>query len=450
MPIKHVVIGANYGDEGKGQTSAWLASLEPTRPGILRVAGGPQCSHTVNYSDGTPRVYKSLGVAFDRYQLPVGLGADYLLSPRHVLEELDETPAQVFIHPSSRLITPLDIILNQVKETFRKQIGENHGSCGMGIGECVDRNMKSGSTLTWGYVAPTLEAVMEALQYSRDKFQEFIEENVDNISYQPFSKVIYDHPGIALINSWNRTGPTGLRTIAENFLNEICTLRNDDRISLLDKKSEFLGLNLIVEGNQGMGLDENDKAHFPHVTRSPTRLRGFMKSFRDGLWIDEFGPLNVHYVTRPYLTRHGAGPNLYGSRYWMENGEMITVAQYLRGFRSPFVVPKDTTNVPNEYQGSIKIDTLNWTNLEQRIDHDFAIAPAGSSMAVQVTCMNEIQPGDTMKYHLQNAIDNLRKHGKTVEFPPETIPATCPETWEEALPITPKPLSPQIDLWNTP
>jgi adenylosuccinate synthase len=60
---------------------------------------------------------------------------------------------------------------------------------------------------------------------------------------------------------------------------------------------------LLFEGAQGLLLDQ-DRGFFPHVTRSNTGLRNVLTL------ADEWGleRLEVTYVTRAYLTRHGAGP----------------------------------------------------------------------------------------------------------------------------------------------
>src|SRR5262249_22055292 len=104
---------------------------------------------------------------------------------------------------------------------------------------------------------------------------------------------------------------------------------------------------VIFEGAQGLELDQEYGA-FPHVTRSHTGLRNIMAL------APELGvvALDVQYMTRAYKTRHGAGPL---------PGEL--------GCRpSPYV--QDETNIPNEFQETLRFAPLDPLCLRDAIQHD--------------------------------------------------------------------------------
>jgi len=101
----------------------------------------------------------------------------------------------------------------------------------------------------------------------------------------------------------------------------------------------------VFEGAQGLLLDQNNKEFFPHLTRSNTGMRNVnalaeMAGFTD---------LDIYYVTRTYLTRHGAGP-LPG-----EDASMHF---------------EDKTNGQNEWQGALRFAPLKWDPLQLRCFKD--------------------------------------------------------------------------------
>jgi adenylosuccinate synthase len=107
-------------------------------------------------------------------------------------------------------------------------------------------------------------------------------------------------------------------------------------------------MQIIFEGAQGLMLDEHRKDQFPHVTRSRTGLTNVIEL------IPQFGidELCVTYVSRTYLTRHGAGP--------------------LKG-EEQFSFP-DTTNVLNPFQGQLRFARLDPADLSYSIERDLANA----------------------------------------------------------------------------
>lgn len=99
--------------------------------------------------------------------------------------------------------------------------------------------------------------------------------------------------------------------------------------------------NVIFEGAQGLLLDP-EYGTMPHCTRSNCGLKNIVEL------CDE--PCDVYYVSRPYMTRHGAGP---------------------LPFERP--IPNhviDKTNQPNEFQGSLRYSPLNLDKIAEVISKE--------------------------------------------------------------------------------
>jgi adenylosuccinate synthase len=88
---------------------------------------------------------------------------------------------------------------------------------------------------------------------------------------------------------------------------------------------------LIFEGAQGLLLDQND-GFFPHVTRSNTGVRN-AAAIAESIGLEE---LDVFYLTRAYVTRHGAGPLPHELQ------------------EKPYSGIVDRTNLAHPYQGSLR------------------------------------------------------------------------------------------------
>lgn len=107
----------------------------------------------------------------------------------------------------------------------------------------------------------------------------------------------------------------------------------------------------VFEGAQGLCLDSENREFFPHVTRSRTGLHNVRILCREA-GIDD---LEAWYVTRTYLTKHGAGP--------------------LPG-EDPRLSYEDETNEESVYQGKMRFAPLDPRDLWRRIRRDAGDATA--------------------------------------------------------------------------
>ena len=130
--------------------------------------------------------------------------------------------------------------------------------------------------------------------------------------------------------------------------------------------------NVVFEGAQGLLLDEQHR-FFPHVTRSRTGLPNVVQI------VSEIGlqELEVVYVTRAYMTRHGAGP------FPTER---------------PGLSFSDPTNAPNEWQGALRFGDLDTSLMGESIANDLSEASGLSvSPCLAVTCLDQVPDVDAAR-----------------------------------------------------
>src|SRR5262249_4576381 len=133
------VIGANFGDEGKGLITDFLAAKDPANTMVIRFNGGAQAGHTVVTPAGRRHVFHHFG-AGSLAGARTFLSRFFIVNPflwykeRQELPELTEPMA---VDRRAMLTTPYDMLINQEAERFRGR--QRHGSCGIGINETVER-----------------------------------------------------------------------------------------------------------------------------------------------------------------------------------------------------------------------------------------------------------------------------------------------------------------------
>lgn len=340
-----VVIGAGYGDEGKGLiTDFEVRRLQADT--VCRFNGGAQAGHTVHSGDKR-HVFGHLG-AGTFAGASTYLGSRFIVNPMVLLKELESFSTRITCHPKARVTTVYDMIVNALIE---EQRGVNrHGSCGMGINETVTRH--DVLPLTMEHLATdSYKTVLEIVRKIRDE-------------YLPARLKIL---GITKISEeYAKTLSADPMTVT-NRLIEAGT-----NIQLLRRRTSTAPI--VFEGAQGLQLDEF-LGVFPHVTRSMTGLPYAI------IAAEELGvkSLQPTYITRAYQTRHGAGKLSH---------EGIGVA------------PPDSTNVPNPWQGTLRYAPLNVQALHRFIGADIrrgAILAQAHGIELKyptfaLTCLDQLGP----------------------------------------------------------
>lgn len=305
-----VVIGANYGDEGKGLMTDYLANKKNADL-VVRFNGGAQAGHTVVTPHGDKHVFSHFG-AGTFLQIPTFLSKYFICNPVifglewNMLHDQDSDP-KVSVDRRSIVTTPWDMMWNTFLEEFRGE--SRHGSCGCGIGATMDRAEKLESVFrASGIYSITRKIWFDEIQdYYQEKFFKFEQKNT-------VSEALHER----YVKNFMSSGV--YRKFEEDcdFFAAYCTLIEDDETPSFT--------HAIFEGAQGLALDQH-MGVFPHVTRSNTGMRNVINLQREmGFELDE-----IVYVTRSYLTRHGAGP-------FKENMDPV----------------EDLTNKPNAFQGELK------------------------------------------------------------------------------------------------
>lgn len=140
MRLVDVVVGGQWGSEGKGNIASYIA---PEYPNLMRV-GGPNAGHYVLDDDGTKYCHRSLPSGSRRNHRPnllIGPGATLRLE---ILErEIEECDARgrLLIHPQAAIILDEDLVLEQ-------ELIKAIGSTGQGVGQCSARRiLRDGSTV---------------------------------------------------------------------------------------------------------------------------------------------------------------------------------------------------------------------------------------------------------------------------------------------------------------
>ena len=286
----NVVVGVQWGDEGKGKIIDILASRADV---VIRSQGGNNAGHTV----------ESNGEVYKLHLIPSGIlykdtlcliGSGVVVDPKVILEEIDGlknrgiTCDNLRIDPRAHVIMPWHIRLDGLSEKFR---GNNDiGTTGRGIGPCyMDKSERSGIRI-YDLVHPEIFA-----------------ENARSAGALK-NKIITDVYGgepvdiEAVIKEYNEYGARLKKYV--------------DDVSVLAYNAVKEDKNVLFEGAQGTLLDL-DFGTYPYVTSSHPLSGGVCIGTGVGpTCIDE-----VIGVAKAYTTRVGKGP--FPTELFDDMGDLI-------------------------------------------------------------------------------------------------------------------------------
>jgi adenylosuccinate synthase len=360
-----VVIGAGFGDEGKGVVTSLLAADAGEDALVIRFNGGAQAGHTVvsgsrrhvfsHFSSGS---FTGAATFLSRYFVANPL---LFLKEREALGHLGIRP-RILAEADMRITTPFDMLINQMSEIARG--ADRHGSCGVGFGETVERSLVPRCRLHFSDLAGDPARC-------RRRLRALLIEIRDNWVSKRLA-------ALGLADAASRPELAGLVTVVGDdefiyrWIEDALEFAAGIEISnLAPVRTAARHGSLVFEGAQGLLLDQ-DRGWFPHVTRSNTGLRNVLE-IAERAGIDG---LDVTYVTRAYLTRHGRGPL---------PGELA---------HAPYSAVVDETNVENPYQGRLRYAWLDLDLLGRTIAADLGDA-RGASAAISprlaVTCLDQVE-----------------------------------------------------------
>lgn len=271
--MNKIVLGAFFGDEGKGQTVNNLID-EPRDTIVVRFSGAHQVGHNVVHN-GIEHCFRSFGSGTLK-GCQTYWSKDCLCEPYLASKEYDElvekgvTP-QIVYHPQCQIILPIDAYTQREDSTNMK-----HGTCGSGYKKALDRAKA-------GWVVTVTDATNKIV----------LEEKVRAI-YEYY----YKAPLPLNLDEWIEG--------VHSFIKDKAQLRNTYYISFFK--------DVIFEGSQGILLDQTYGV-MPYCTPSNTTSKNIFKEFPD---IDTLHT-ETYYVCRPYITRHGNGPMLTDKPWYEVN-----------------------------------------------------------------------------------------------------------------------------------
>jgi adenylosuccinate synthase len=273
-----VVVGTQWGDEGKGKIVDWLTDHAQ---GVVRFQGGHNAGHTLVIG-GKRTVLHLIPSGILRDNVACYIGNGVVVSPQALLEEVDmlekagvDVQGRLRISEACPLILPCHSALDSARETAKGR--DKIGTTGRGIGPAYEDKVAR-------------RAVRLQDLFHRDRFASKLGEMLD---YHNFVLKNYFH---APIVDFQQTMDDTL-ALAER----IKPMMAD--VPRLLFEANKAGSSLLFEGAQGTLLDI-DHGTYPFVTSSNC-IAGAATT---GSGV---GPQMLHYVlgiTKAYTTRVGAGP----------------------------------------------------------------------------------------------------------------------------------------------
>ena len=273
-----VVIGTQWGDEGKGKV---VDLLTDRAAAVVRFQGGHNAGHTL-VIEGETTVLHLIPSGILRENVMCLIGNGVVLSPAALFEELNMlekagVPARerLKISESCPLILPYHIALDQARELARGK--KAIGTTGRGIGPAYEdkvsrRGLRLGELMDPAHFSERLREVMEYHNFALEHYfkaapvdyQQVLDETL--AQGEQIAPMVTDVPG------------------------ELHRLRKQ-------------GSSIMFEGAQGALLDI-DHGTYPYVTSSTTTAGGAASG-------SGIGPRHIDYVlgiVKAYTTRVGAGP----------------------------------------------------------------------------------------------------------------------------------------------
>lgn len=273
-----VVLGTQWGDEGKGKIVDLLTDQVSL---VARFQGGHNAGHTL-VIDGKKTVLHLIPSGILREGVKCMIGNGVVLAPDALLKEMAGLEAngvpvreRLRLSPACPLILPYHVALDQARET--KRGNDKIGTTGRGIGPAYEdkvarRGLRLGDLFDEQAFAEKLKDVMEYHNFALVNYYQ-----VDALDYD---QVLAD----AL--AWGKV----LKPLVDDITDTLHTARENSE-------------SILFEGAQGSLLDI-DHGTYPFVTSSNTTAGGVATG-------SGMGPMYLDYVlgiTKAYTTRVGSGP----------------------------------------------------------------------------------------------------------------------------------------------
>jgi adenylosuccinate synthase len=276
-----VVVGTQWGDEGKGKVVDWLTDHAQ---GVVRFQGGHNAGHTLVIK-GVKTALQLIPSGIMRDGVACYIGNGVVVDPTHLLSEIErlegiglDVRSRLYVSESCPLILPFHVELDRAREALRETSGAGKiGTTGKGIGPAYEDKVARRALRVQDLKHPERFAkkLRELLEMHNVALEGYL--HARPLEYQP----IYD--------------------LAMKVAQQLRPMMAD--VGYMLHGENRAGRHLLFEGAQGTLLDI-DHGTYPYVTSSNC-VAGNAAA---GAGV---GPDMLHYVlgiTKAYTTRVGSGP----------------------------------------------------------------------------------------------------------------------------------------------
>ncbi|MFY0593897.1 adenylosuccinate synthase [Roseivirga sp.] len=284
-----VLLGLQWGDEGKGKVVDYLA---PKYNVVARFQGGPNAGHTLEF-DGHKHVLHQIPSGIFRDKIKNIIGNGVVLDPVVFKKEIEglakfeiDLKANLFISKKTQLILPTHKLLDAAYEKAKGK--DKIGSTLKGIGPSYQDKIARNGLRVGDIMAPGFE----------DRYRNLVGKHENTLKHYELE---YD-----------------LAEVEAPFFEAIEFLRSFKLVNseYLINKSVASSETILAEGAQGSLLDI-DFGSYPYVTSSNTMTAGACT----GLGVAPKNIGEVFGIFKAYCTRVGGGP--FPTELFDETGEAI-------------------------------------------------------------------------------------------------------------------------------
>jgi adenylosuccinate synthase len=276
-----VVVGTQWGDEGKGKVVDWLTDHAH---GVVRFQGGHNAGHTLVIK-GVKTALQLIPSGIMREGVVCFIGNGVVVDPNHLLSEIArleaaglEVRSRLYISEACPIILPFHVEVDKAREALRERSGAGKiGTTGKGIGPAYEDKVGRRALRIQDLKHPQrfAEKLRELLDLHNHALDGYLQ--AQRLEFQP----IYDR--------------------AMELAEQIKPMMAD--VGYMLQKAQRAGKNILFEGAQGTLLDI-DHGTYPFVTSSNC-VAGNAAA---GAGV---GPQMLQYIlgiTKAYTTRVGSGP----------------------------------------------------------------------------------------------------------------------------------------------
>ena len=285
-----VIMGSQWGDEGKGKMTDWLAQKADM---IVRYQGGNNAGHTIAFNGKTYKLQLIPSGIFEPQKINV-IGNGVVVNPKALLSELQMlkdagvTPSNLKISSRAHLILPYHIQLDIAQEKQRgdQKVGTTHNGIGPAY---MDKAARIGIRM-----CDLLE---------KDTFATKLKENL--AQKNALFEKIYDEEPFDFDSLFDEYYEYGQQL--KDYVTDTSVLVNE---------AINAGKNVLFEGAQGIMLDL-DHGTYPYVTSSNPVVGGALA----GAGVGPQSLTKMVGVCKAYSTRVGEGP--FPTELTNETGDWI-------------------------------------------------------------------------------------------------------------------------------